>query len=58
MNVEMARNDLPVTHTFRRKYDVKAKLCIVALRYRHGCVSVIMLPSGYFIRPHLALGAT
>jgi len=58
MNVETARNDLPVTHhTFRRKK--MQKLFLVKFRYRRGCVSVVMRPSGYFIRPHshLALGA-
>ena len=33
------------------------KLLRVRSRYRHCCVSAIMRPPGYFISPHLALGA-
>jgi len=30
---------------------------LLRFRYRHCCVSVIMLPSGYFTSPRLVLGA-
>jgi len=33
------------------------KQFLVRFRYRHFCVRVMMRPSDYFIRPHLAHGA-
>jgi len=44
MNIDMARNDFPVTHNnFRRKYDVKAvsrRVQVLPLLYQHHNVAL------------------
>jgi len=43
-----------------RSQEIRCKSCfyeVLRFRYRHCYVSVIMRPSGYFISPHLVLGA-
>jgi len=56
MNVETARNELPVTHdTFCRKADVKA-VSSKGSGIAFVASESYMRLSGYFISPHLALG--
>jgi len=48
---------------FNSRYLPQERRCkscfwkVMRPKYRHCCISVIMQPSGYFLRPHLALGA-
>jgi len=55
-NIKTARNNLLLIHdTFRRKWwnsDYRSDTTIGV------CISIIMRPSGYFISPHVPLGAT